>query len=244
MSTPTDPLANAVESFSAPIESVIIALGQGIAAAQKALDQNSVATQEQIDADPVLSQYGLQATWYQFPTVSMQLKMSLTITQDQTQSSSSSSASPSVAGPPLSLAAASLAPNRLRLIAQPLSASFQNQFNYDSSAATQVNVTIVPVPPPKSGNQVSSPPQMTEAAVVTVAENTAQSAGTPFITNKNSQGLIEDSSGNVYTISTTYNATSGTWYVLEYAPSNPNISAIAIAVDDATQTGRVVTPSP
>src|SRR5271154_4817916 len=238
MATPTDPLANAVEQFSAPIESVIIALGQGIAAAQKALDQNSVATQEQIDSDPVLSQYGLQATWYQFPTVSLQLKMSIAITQDQTPSS------PSVAGSHIALPSALLAPNRLRIIAQPLSASFQNQFNYDSQAASQVNVTMVPVPPPKSGNQVTSPPQMTEAAVVTVAENTAQSAGTPFVTNKNSQGLIEDSSGNVYTISTTYNAISGTWYVLEYVPSNPNISAIAIAVDDATQTGRVVTPSP
>jgi len=243
MATPTDPLANAVEQFSAPIESVIIALGQGIAAAQKALDQNSVATQEQIDSDPVLSQYGLQATWYQFPTVSLQLKMSIAITQDQTSSSSPSSANPSVAGPNLAFSSALLSPNRVRIIAQPLSASFQNQFNYDSQAASQVNVTMVPVPPPKSGNQVTAPPQMTEAAVVTVAQSTAQAAGTPFITNKNSQGLIEDSSGNVYTISTTYNATSGTWYVLEYAPSNPNISAIAIAVDDATQTGRVVTPS-
>jgi len=243
MATPTDPLANAVESFSAPIESVIIALGQGIAAAQKALDQNSVATQEQIDADPVLSQYGLQATWYQFPTVSLQLKMSIAITQDQTSSPSPSvAAGPGVVGPNLALSPALLS-NRLRIIAQPLSASFQNQFNYDSQAASQVNVTMVPVPPPKSGNQVTSPPQMTEAAVVTVAENTAQAAGTPFVTNKNSQGLIEDSSGNVYTISTTYNAISGTWYVLEYVPSNPNISAIAIAVDDATQTGRVVTPA-
>ncbi len=238
MATPTDPLATAVESFSAPIESVIIALGQGIADAQKALDKNSVATQEAIDADPVLSQYGLQATWYQFPTVSMQLKMSLTITQDQNQSSS-----PSVTGPHAVFSPALLATNRLRLIAQPLSASFQNQFNYDSSAATQVNVTIVPVPPPKSGNQVSSPPQMTEAAVVAVAETTAQTAGTPFVANKNAQGQLVDGSGNVYTISTTFNANSGTWYVLEYAPSNPKISAIAVAVDDATQTGRVVTPS-
>jgi hypothetical protein len=242
MATPITALDNAVEQFSAPIESVIIALGQGIAEAQKALDKNSIATQEAIDSDPVLSQYGLQATWYQFPTVSLQLKMSLTITQDQTQSSPSS-ASPNVAGPHVALSPALLAPARLRLIAQPLSASFQNQFNYDSQAATQVNLTIVPVPPPKSGNQVTSPPQMTEAAVVAVAESTAQTAGTPFITNKNSQGQIEDSSGNVYTISTTYNATSGTWYVLEYAPSNPTISAIAVAVDDATQTGRVVTPS-
>src|SRR5277367_5483558 len=139
MATPTDPLANAVESFSAPIESVIIALGQGIAAAQKALDQNSVATQEQIDTDPVLSQYGLQATWYQFPTVTMQIKMSMSITQEQNQNQSSS---PSVAG-----VSTLLTPARFRIIAQPVSASFQNQFNYDGSAATEINLTLVPVPP-------------------------------------------------------------------------------------------------
>src|SRR5271154_216524 len=91
----TDPLANAVETFSAPIENVIIALGQGIAEAQKALDNNSIAVQQSIDTDPVLSQYGLQATWYQFPTVTMQIKMSMSITQEQTQNQSSS---PSVAG--------------------------------------------------------------------------------------------------------------------------------------------------
>ncbi len=48
------PLADTLETFSAPIESVIIALGQGIALAQQALDKNSISTQEKIDSDPVL----------------------------------------------------------------------------------------------------------------------------------------------------------------------------------------------
>src|SRR5215475_9999813 len=122
----TDPLANAVETFSAPIESLIIALGQGVADAQKALDNNSIAVQQSIDTDPVLSQYGLQATWYQFPTVNMQIKMSMSITQDN-----QSQNTPNVGGSPLLLN-----PARFRIIAQPLSASFQNQFNYDASTAT------------------------------------------------------------------------------------------------------------
>jgi len=220
----TNQLLNAVETFSAPIESVIIALGQGIAQAQQALDQNSITTQQAIDTDPVLSQYGLQATWYQFPSVNMQLKMSMSITQDQ-----STQSAPAPAG-------ASPAPGRFRIMAQPLSASFQSQFNYDAQAATQVNVTLVPVPPPKSGDQVTTPPQMTMAAV----QAAALASGAPFVTTKNAQGAIVDAAGNVYTMVANFNAVARVWYVLQYAPSNAAIPPVVVAVDDATQTTRII----
>jgi hypothetical protein len=222
------PLVDTVETFSAPIESVIIALGQGIAQAQQALDLNSISTQEKIDTDPVLSQYGLQATWYQFPTVNMQLKISLSITQDQAPAPASSAA-----------AIASPLPGRFRIIAQPLSASFQNQFNYDAQAATQVNLTLVPVPAPKSGDQVNSPPLMTPAAVLAAA----LASGAPFVTTQNAQGATVDAQGNVYTMATNFNATARTWYVLQYAPSNAAIAPVVVAVDDATQSVRIVTNS-
>ena len=166
---PVDPLANAVETLAAPIESLIIALGQGLAQAQRALDQNSIQTQEAIDANPVLSQYGLQATWYQFPSVNMQLKLSLSIAQDQ--SPSTAVAGPAAAGP-------------IRLVAQPLSASFQNHFNYDAQAATQINLTMVPVPAPKAGDQVTTPPRMNPAAV----QAAALASPAPFVTTKDAQG--------------------------------------------------------
>ncbi len=222
----TDPLANAVETFSAPIENLIIALGQGISAAQKALDQNSIATQQAIDTDPVLSQYGLQATWYQFPTVQMQIKMSMSIAQDQDQQNS-----PSVAGSPLLLS-----PARFRIIAQPLSASFQNQFNYDSNAATEVNLTLVPVPPPRSGDQVTTPPQLTAAEAQTIA----LASGAPFVTTKNAQGATVDSQGNVYVIVTNFNAVARVWYVIQYAPSNSSIASVVVAVDDTTKTAQII----
>ena len=222
----TDPLANAVETFSAPIESLIIALGQGIADAQKALDNNSIAVQQSIDTDPVLSQYGLQATWYQFPSVNMQIKMSMSITQDnQTQNS------PNLAGSQLLLN-----PARFRIIAQPVSASFQNQFNYDANAATQINLTLVPVPPPRSGDQVTTPAQMTAAA----AQAVALASGAPFVTTKNAQGATVDAQGNVYVIITNFNATARVWYVIQYAPSNAAIPTVVVAVDDATQTARIL----
>ena len=222
----TDPLANAVETFSAPIENLIIALGQGIADAQKALDKNSIATQQSIDTDPLLSQYGLQATWYQFPTVQMQIKMSMSITQDQNQGSS-----PSVGGGPLLFN-----PGRFRIIAQPLSASFQNQFNYDANAATQINLTLVPVPPPRSGDQVTTPPQLTAAE----AQSIALASGAPFVTTKNAQGATVDGKGNVYVIVTNFNAVSRVWYVIQYAPSNASIPSIVVAVDDTTKTAQII----
>jgi hypothetical protein len=218
----TNPLVTAVETFSAPIESVIIALGQGIAQAQQALDLNSISTQQTIDTNPSMSQYGLQATWYQFPSVNLQLKMSMSITQDQ-------STQPVAAG-------SSPAPGRFRIMAQPLSASFQSQFNYDATAATQVNVTLVPVPPPRSGNSVSTPPQMTAASV----ESKALASGAPFITTKNAQGATVDAAGNVYIMVANYNAVAGVWYVLQYAPSNAAIQAVVVAVNDATQTTSII----
>ncbi len=224
-----DPLANAVESFSAPIENLIIALGQGIAQAQQALDQNSIQTQEAIDTNPLLSQYGLQATWYQFPTVNLQLKMSLSIAEDQTTTPAPSAATPR----------ALLAPGRLRLVAQPLSASFQSHFNYDAQAATQINLTMVPVPPPMTGNSVNSPPSMTQAAVL----KAALASGAPFITNTNAQGQTVDAAGNVYVMTANFNATARVWYVLQYAPSNASITPIVVAVDDATQTVRIIPTS-
>lgn len=223
----TDPLANAVESFSAPIESLITALGEGVAQAQQALDANSLKVQEAIDSDPVMSQYGLQATWYQFPSVTMQLKMSLSLAQDQTPSPAINSAA---------IPSRLLLP-RLRIIAQPLSASFQSNFNYDAQAATQVNITMLPVPPPKTGNAVNSPPTMTEAAVIKVA----LASGAPFVTKTDAQGATVDAAGNVYGMVTNFNPTARVWYVIQYAPSNASINPIVVAVDDGTQTARILT---
>ena len=145
----TDPLATAVETFAAPIEGLIIALGQGLAQAQQGLDQNSIQTQEAIDTNPMMSQYGLQATWYQFPRVDLELKLSITVAQDQ--SSSTSNRSPSRAP----IFAAQFRP--IKIIAQPVSASYQTHFNYDAQAASTLTLSVVPVPSPRAGAQGVQP---------------------------------------------------------------------------------------
>jgi hypothetical protein len=227
----TDPLANAVETFGAPIESLITALGQGLAQAQQAMDQNSIQTQQAIDSNPILSQYGLQATWYQFPTVNMQLKMSLSISQDQPPAAS---AGPAV-GPALALS-----PGFLHIIAQPISASFQTHFNYDAQAATQIDIAMVPVPPPKTANQVSTPPQLTPAK----AQALALASSAPFVTTTDAQGnkipATIDAAGNALTMIINFNAVARVWYVMQYAPSNTAIPAVVVAVDDQTQSVRLI----
>ena len=214
-----DPLANAVETFSAPIESLIIALGQGIAQAQQAMDQNSIQQQEAIDSNPVLAQRGLQATWYQMPRVDLQLKLSLTIAQDQ----------PSGGGGPAP-------PLRMRLVAQPISASFQTHFSYDAQAASQVTLSIVPVPQPQAG----APPRMAAADVQAAALGTAAAKFLTVMVAGRLAPAPTDAQSNVLRFDVNFNSASRTWYALQYAPATPAVKPTAVAVDDATGAVRVI----
>jgi hypothetical protein len=233
-----DPLSTAVETFSAPIESLITALGQGIAQAQRAMDQNSIQTQEQLDTDPVLSPYHLQATWYQFPSATLELKLSLSISEDQ---SSSPSSSPSVARATPGLAFQTLQFQRpVRLIAQPVSASYQTHFNYEAQAASTITVNIVPVPPPIAPDQVTVPPRMQTADV----QAAALASPAKFFTVKDAHGnpipSATDAAGNALRFEINFNSTARLWYVLQYAPSNSSVTPIVVAIDDATASVRVI----
>ena len=63
--------------LSAPMEAVIIALGVGIAKAQRELDLHAIELQREINEDPLLSEYGLQATWYQIPKAELELNIAV-----------------------------------------------------------------------------------------------------------------------------------------------------------------------
>ena len=235
-----DPLENAMESFSAPIEAVISALGQGIAQAQRALDLNSVQMQETIDSDPVLSQYGLQAPWYQFPKVDLQLTMSLTVAEEDTTTQNAPSPPAAVRGLSPKLSSASF--RAIRLIAQPVSASFQSHFNYSGQAASQVNLSIVPVPAPRPGDQVTLPPKMQTADV----QKAALTSTAKFVTKKDAQGNLNpaptdsQSPPNSLRFDVNFNASSRTWYVLQYAPANKAVAPVVVAVDDASAAVRII----
>jgi hypothetical protein len=207
-----------VEVFAAPIEGVLIALGRGIAEAQRELDRSSLAAQAEIDADPDLAQIGAQATWFQLPRVELELKLALSMS-DQPASGRA------------------LAPvgilRGLKLIAQPLNAAYQNHFNYDLRGSSVVKVTVVPVPAPTPRDAATAPPRQEPAAVQRAA--LASKAG--FATVKRGDTRVPNPK---LRLDVNFNAATRTWSVLQYDPARPDRPAVAAVVDDETATVRVV----
>jgi len=210
-----NPLATFAEVFSAPIESIIGSLAKGISDAQSQLDRNSIATQAAIDADPLLAGLGVQATWYQFPRVDMQLKISMTVVEDTTSSSQGS-------------------PIGRRIYLQPVSAAFANHFNYTADASSTITLAIVPVPSPAAATGSVATPALTPAA--------AQAAA--FATTAKFAKVTGDRGAPVpdpkLRFDVNYNASSRLWFVLQYDPLNTAATPAIVAVDDRTQQTRVI----
>jgi hypothetical protein len=151
--TPAQQIADLV---SAPLEALLVALGSGIGRSQAELDRHSIDTQRLIDEDPVLSQYGLQATWYQIPRTELELKIAVAMERAQ-------ATGPALPATP-ALPSGAFLP---RLFAQPVNARYTQQFHYDINAASTVTLTIAAVPPP--GPAAAGTPTQTQEAVLEVA---------------------------------------------------------------------------
>lgn len=149
---PADEIA---EILSTPLEELLVALGLGIGRSQAELDRNSIEIQRQILEDPLLSQYGLEATWYQIPATELELKVAITMQQ------SSSSQSPG--GP-----APGIMGKAKRLLVQPVNARYTNQFSFDIQAASTVKLSVVAVPPP--GGATTARPALSEEQAVERAQ--------------------------------------------------------------------------
>jgi|SRR4051794_31122899 len=221
----TDP-TKAAEVFSAPIQGVIAALGRGIAEAQMALDRGSVQAQEEIDANPVLASLGMQATWYQLPRVELELKLAMTITEQR----GGGTAPTGTIG---ALAPTTAFARPLRLIAQPVSASYQNRFNYDVNAASTIKLAVVPVPPPAVGGTAAAPSRLSPEEVQALALKS--SAG--FKTVTQADQTVPDPTSR---FDVNFNSAARTWYVLQYDPADSTAKAVVVAVDDVTSAVRVI----
>jgi hypothetical protein len=118
-----------------PLGDVLAKVGEGVAQAQRAMDLNSLATQTLIDNDPVLSEYGLQATWYHMPEVTLELKMSLTLKRETKTDASGR-----------------VRQAKLSLLAAPHNARVQNTLGLDVQGTSTVTARIVSIPaPPRPG---------------------------------------------------------------------------------------------
>jgi hypothetical protein len=218
----TDPATKASEVFSAPIQGVIAALGRGIAEAQTALDRGSVRAQDEIDADPQLASFGAQATWYQLPRVELELKLAMTMSEDG--GGTAPTAAPAISRGLL---------KPVKLIAQPVSASYQNRFNYDVQAASTIKLTVVPVPPPAAGGQAVAPARLSPEDVQGLALKS--SAGFKTVTQAGE--TVPDPK---LRFDVNFNGAARVWYVLQYDPADPAVKAIVVAIDDVTSAVRVI----
>jgi hypothetical protein len=217
----TDPATKASEVFSAPIQGVIAALGRGIAEAQTALDRGSVQAQDEIDADPQLASLGMQATWYQLPRVELELKLAMTMSEaPSTQTPRAAALSRGLFKP-------------VKLIAQPVSASYQNRFNYNVQAASTIKLSVVPVPPPAAGGQAVAPARLSPEEVQALALKS--SAGFKTVTQAGQ--AVPDPK---LRFDVNFNGAARVWYVLQYDPADPTLKAVVVAIDDVTGKVRVI----
>ena len=200
------------ELLSTPMEAAIVGLAVGIARAQTELDRHSIQLQREIDEDPELTELGLHATWYQMPRAELELTMTITLEEDRTPQ-----ASPSLAGP--TRASTFLAANQLKAIRlTPVNAFYKNQFDYDVTASSKLNLTFVPVPPPV-GDKVA-PALMARDDVVKIAE--------PNLKNETDTRL-----------SVNFNGAARLWFVLEYRLEGDAVVRRALVVVD-DETGNVI----
>lgn len=203
---PNDTTNQITEVLSTTIEELLTALGSGIGRAQSELDRHSIEIQKQMLEDPVLSQYGLEATWYQIPKTDLELKIALAIEKQE----------PAAGEKPKLIAGLPLKPLP-RLWAQPVNARYTNQFSFDVQAATTLKLSVVTVPPPGS---TTGKPALTESG--------ALAAAAPH--------LFKDASGNPEPrVTVNFNGGARAWYVIQTSESDDTVQLRALVkVDDET----------
>ena len=204
--------------LSTPLEQLIVALGSGIGRSQAELDRHTIDTQAQIDQHPVLSQYGLEATWYQIPSTELELKMAISMEQPPPDAAPQLTAP--AAGQPLELGLPKFLKGLPRLWAQPVNARLANQFGFHGDAASTVRLTIQAVPPPARATATTA--THSEAEVVAAARS--------LLVPKDD--LQATPSGRV---SVNFNPGAGAWYVVQSEEAGGTVKLLVLVkVDDAT----------
>jgi hypothetical protein len=212
----SDPVQRVTDMLSAPMEAVIIALGAGIAQAQRELDRFALQTQREIDEDPELAEAGLQATFYQIPRAELELTIAIALEEEQRPP----------AAVPHSATTRALQPYRLRqLQLQPVNATYKNQFNYDVNAASKLKLTIAPVPPPASDTGLAPRLSATEVQKIAAGQ---------LVPGPNNEIPAPDTR-----LATNFNVQRRLWFVLQYRITGDSTARVALVVIDDL-TGAVV----
>jgi hypothetical protein len=213
-----DPAQHIADIVSTPLEQLLIALGAGIGRSQAELDRHTIETQAQIDQHPVLSQYGLEATWYQIPSTELELKIAISMDQPPPETRPVGLAP--AGGEPLALGVPEFLKSIPRLWAQPVNARLSNQFGFRVDAASTVRLSIQAVPPPAAATVAR--PQATEEQVLAKVRD--------LLLPKDD--LSKPPSGRV---SVNFNPGAAAWYVVQSEESEGTVQLrVLVKVDDAT----------
>jgi hypothetical protein len=104
---------------------------------------------------------------------------------------------------------------------QPVNARFQNQFSFDTTAASTVTLTIAAVPPP--GEAAAGTPELTEAEVMDAARD----------------HLVDASGRTGVRVTVNYNPGARAWYVVQTEERDDVVTSLTLLkIDDAT--GQIV----
>lgn len=140
------------DGFSAPLGSVIAAVGRGVAEAQQALDQASLAQTLAIyqaegeSAEALLRDIGYRPTFYVLPETTCEVQLSMRI-------GGSGGPDGSAAAEPGQLGSA-------RTYVTPVDAGFANRYGFQIQAAARLSFKIVPVPSPAALDDLRPMPDL------------------------------------------------------------------------------------
>jgi len=123
------------EKLIRPLGELLQSVGVSIVNTQMEMDDAAITTQERIDKDVAEGRllYRLEAPWYHFAQVDLELKMAISMKWEQTTASSTRSRG-----------------YRAIALAAPMNATYKNLFEYDMNGASQIKARIMSVPPPKT----------------------------------------------------------------------------------------------
>jgi hypothetical protein len=224
---PEDAAERLSDLISAPLEELIVALGSGIGRSQAELDRHSIETQRRIDEDPTLAQYGLSATWYQIPRTELELRIAVGMQgQEPVGEQEEVTPAPPPGAPVTEFVAGRVLPAVPRLWVEPVNARYQNQFAYDTRAASTMRLEVVPVPPP--GPVATTPPRMSREEVVAAASD-AEVIGTP------GEAALWVEQGAGWRTTANFNPGLRAWFVVQTREEDDKVRLRALVkIDDAT----------
>lgn len=141
------------ENATAPVGDLISEVGRGVAEAQQQLDASALDSframysQDDVQARE-LRAIGYLPTWYQIPETTAEINLSMSMGVSSRSGR---------------------APLR-RMVATPVDAGVQNQFDFKSELSSKIQFRIVPIPPPVDAGSTAVVPELTGLTVTQAME--------------------------------------------------------------------------